>query len=272
MIFTGTMEATTVRVSAQTPGIVAALHFDEGTSVKTGDTLANIETERLGYQAAQGRAGVDEVEKQFHAATSQRNASVINRDNVKLRYERFLALLKTGAATRQNIDDLKAQLDAANEQLRAAQESLDAMQEKKSQIQSGVKVIEKQIKDAIISSPLNGLVLVRYTEQGELLGVGSPVCELADVSRLWTKVYIEEKQLPFIKLGKPVKITVDGMPDRAFDGIVTWISDKAEFTPKTILTEETRTTLVYPAKITVENPNGIFKIGMPVSVIIDRES
>ena len=81
-----------------------------------------------------------------------------------------------------------------------------------------------------------------------------------------------QKQVPYIKLGKHVKITVDGMPDRSFDGIVTWISDKAEFTPKTILTEETRTTLVYPAKITVENPNGIFKIGMPVSVIIDRES
>jgi HlyD family secretion protein len=272
MLFTGTMEATTVRVSAQTPGIVTALRFDEGASVRTGDTLASVETERLGLQADQGRAGVDEIEKQHHAAVAQRNASVINRDNIKLRYERFLSLLKTGAATQQNVDDLKTQLDAANEQLRGAQVSLEAMQEKKAQMQAGVKVIAKQIRDAIISAPLNGTVLVRYTEKGELLGVGSPVCELADVTHLWTKVYIAEKQLPFVKLGKKVKILIDGMPDRSFEGTVSWISDKAEFTPKTILTEETRTTLVYPAKITVENPDGLFKIGMPVSVRIDRES
>lgn len=269
---TGLMDATTVRVSAQTPGTIVAVNFDEGTAVSAGQTLAEIETEKLGYQIGQSSAAIEELSRQRASAELQLRAAVIQRDNTQKKYERFAALLASHAATQQSVDDLKAQLDAANEQLKAARASLDAIGSKQRQIESGRKIVERQVKDATITAPIAGTVLVKYTDRGELLGIGSPLCEIADLGAMWTKVYLEQHMLPSVRLGQKVRVRVDGMPDTDFEGTLTWISDKAEFTPKAILTEETRASLVYPAKVAISNPKGIFKIGMPVTVVIARAS
>lgn len=129
--------------------------------------------------------------------------------------------------------------------------------------------MRKHLRDAEILSPLDGNVLVRYADRGELLGQGSPVFEIADLKDLWTKIYVPETRLPGIRLGQPVKIRVDGS-ETELTGTVSWISESAEFTPKTILTEETRTSLVYPVKIRVPNDKQLLKIGMPVTVVMER--
>lgn len=268
--FSGTMDVNTIRVSAQIPGTVTQLQGDEGMQVKRGDTLAVVETEKLGYQLDQNRATVEELDRQSQAAQATLRAAVINRDNVAAKYKRFAALLASNAATQQNVDDLKAQLDAADEQIRSARISLTAVESRKKQVESGAQVIRRQVKDATILSPADGTVLVRYTDKGELVGSGTPLFDIADLATLWTRIYIGEKELPFLKLGQKVDVRVDGLPDKTFPGIVTWISDKSEFTPKSILTEETRTTLVYAAKVTVQNPDRMFKIGMPVTVVAPR--
>lgn len=274
MTYTGTMDVNTVRVSAQTPGQITSLNCEEGSSVARGQLLAVVETEKLGYQIDQSRSIIEELTHHYQASFAQLKAAITNRDNIKTRYERFSALLKSGAATQQSVDDLKAQLDAVNEQLKAADASLAAITSKKKQIESEIKVTQKQLRDANITAPISGTVLVRYVENGELLNIGSPVCDIANLSGLWTKIYLGESTeggLHSIKLGQIVKVKVDGIADKTFEGTITWISDKSEFTPKTILTEETRTTLVYAAKVTVKNPDGILKIGMPVSVIVEKE-
>ncbi|MBL0175303.1 MAG: efflux RND transporter periplasmic adaptor subunit [Ignavibacteria bacterium] len=270
LTFTGTMDVNTVRVSAQTPGTVTLLGSDEGRQVRAGDTLAVIETDRLGYQLDQNRGSLEELSRQEDAARAQLNASVIARDNLRVRHARLASLLASHAATQQAVDDVKAQLDAADEQIRAARISLSAIESRKKQVDAGAQGIRKQVHDATILSPLAGTVIVRYADRGELVGAGTPVFDIADLSELWTKIYIGETELAFLTLGQAVELRVDGMPGRTFPGTVTWISDKAEFTPKTILTEETRTTLVYPARVIVKNPDGIFKIGMPVTIVAAR--
>ena len=271
LLLTGIIDANTVRVSAQTPGIITELHFDEGTPVVADQRLATIETERLGYQMDQTRYAQEELSHQYAAAQAQLQSAIIQRDNIRTRYERFTVLLKNNAATQQNVDDLKAQLDAANEQVKSATVSLQTFQARKGQIESNRNVLGKQVKDATITAPLSGTVLVRYVEKGELVGTGMPVCEIADLREVWTKIYLAEKDLHATKLGGKVAITVDGLPGKSFEGTITWISDKAEFTPKTILTEETRTTLVFPAKVSLKNPDGLFKIGMPITVSVPRK-
>jgi HlyD family secretion protein len=270
LVLTGIMEANTVRVSAQTPGQVTDLLFDEGSQVAMSQRLATVETERLGYQIDQTRSATAELELQNHSAEAQYQTAIIQRDNVRRKHERFAALLKENAVTQQSVDDLKTQLDAAEEQVRAAALLCKTFQEKQQQVAANRNVLGKQVKDATILSPLEGTVLVRYIDKGELVATGTPVCEIADLRDMWTKVYFAEKDLASAKLGGHVHISVDGQPGKTFDGVITWISDRAEFTPKTILTEETRTTLVFPAKVSVKNPDGVFKIGMPITVSIPR--
>ncbi len=272
MNFSGIMDADITRVSSQAQGLITELKFDEGMWIKKDQILVNVETEKLGYQLGQNKAFLEELKNQYNASVSQLEKARFEKDNIKIKYDRFLNLLKINAAVQQDVDDLKTQYDAANEQIKYIQSSLDAITSRKKQAESGTKIINKQLKDATITSPLTGMVLVRYVENGELLVMGSPVCDISDISTLWTKIYVEEKNLPFIKLGQKVQLKIDGMPDKTMEGYISWISDQSEFTPKTILTEETKASLVYAAKITVPNDKGILKIGMPVTVIVNRES
>ncbi len=271
MTFSGIMDTDITRVSSQTNGIIKKLNFDEGIEVQEGHVLAGIETESLGYQLEQNRSAIEELGNQYKATLSQLETAKIEKENIGIKYKRFLALLQSKAISQQNVDDLKTQLDAANERIKSIQSSLDVVISKRKQVESGAKLIKKQVKDAMITSPVSGRVLVRYVERGELLAAGSPVCDIADLSLLWTKIYVEEQRLPFIKLGQNVRIKIDGIDDKTLEGRVSWISDKSEFTPKTILTEETKASLVFSAKIIVPNNNGILKIGMPVSVIVQRQ-
>jgi HlyD family secretion protein len=271
MNFSGIMDANTTRVSSQANGIITRLNFDEGMSVKEGQLLATIETEKLGYQLDQNRSAIEEINNQYTASLSQLESAKIERENISIKYNRFTALLKSKATSQQNVDDLKTQLDAADERIRYIKSSMDAVASRKNQVESGTKIIKKQLKDSKITASVSGTVLVRYVESGELLAVGSPVCDIADLTSLWTKIYVEEKSLPFIKLGQKVRIKIDGIDDKTLEGQVTWISDKSEFTPKTIMTEETKASLVFSAKVSVQNNEGILKIGMPVTVTVQRE-
>lgn len=272
MNFSGIMDTNTTRVSSQATGIITKLNFDEGMGVKEGQVLATIETEKLGYQLDQNRSAIEEINSQYNAALSQLESAKIERENINIKYNRFLALLKSKATSQQSVDDLKTQLDAAEERIRYINSSMGSVTSRKNQVESGTRIIKKQLKDSTITAPVSGTVLVRYVESGELLATGSPVCDIADITSLWTKIYIDEKNLPFIKLGRKVRIKIDGIDDKTLEGQVTWISDKSEFTPKTIMTEETKASLVFSAKVSVQNAEGILKIGMPVSVIVQRET
>ncbi|MBU1183494.1 MAG: efflux RND transporter periplasmic adaptor subunit [Pseudomonadota bacterium] len=272
MNFSGIMDTNTTRVSSQASGIIKKLNFDEGMGVKEGQVLATVETEKLGYQLDQNRSAIEEINNQHSAALSQLESAKIERENISIKYNRFLALLKSKATSQQSVDDLKTQLDAADERIRYIKSSIDAVTSRKNQVESAARIIKKQLKESTITAPVSGTVLVRYVESGELLATGSPVCDIADITSLWTKIYIDEKNFPFIKLGQKVRIKIDGIDDKTLEGQVTWISDKSEFTPKTIMTEETKASLVFSAKVSVQNMEGILKIGMPVSVIVQRET
>jgi HlyD family secretion protein len=268
MTFTGLMDATTVRVSAENAGRVLSMHADEGVTVEKGDTLATVNTQRLDHQAEQQDAMLLELDFQRKSAVERRSAAAIQRHNLHRKLERFRALLGQHAVTQQSVDDLAAQLDAADAEIRSADQSLAALESKRAQLLAGKNLIQTQRDDAHILAPLSGTVLIRYTEPGEVLGPGSPVCEIADLGAMWTRIYLSAKEIGRVRLGQDVQVYIDGN-SRPLSGHVSWIADKAEFTPKSILTEETRASLVYAAKISVGNPDGLLKIGMPVTVVVD---
>jgi HlyD family secretion protein len=128
-------------------------------------------------------------------------------------------------------------------------------------------VVNKKIKDAVMVAPTGGIISEKYFELGEAIPPLSPIVEIIEIRKVEVKIYISEKKLPEVKYGQEARVTVDGL-EKELNGTLSWVSPKAEFTPKTILTPETRTSLVYAVKISVPNPEGILKHGMPVEVFL----
>jgi HlyD family secretion protein len=127
-----------------------------------------------------------------------------------------------------------------------------------------VAVVDSQIEDTVAISPVDGVVLVKSADQGEVLAAGTPAVTIGDIDHPWVRAYVKETDLGRVKLGGKVKVTTDSYPGKVYNGRVSFISSEAEFTPKQIQTDEERVKLVYRIKIEVENPQRELKSNMPV--------
>lgn len=261
------VEGTAIKVAAQTGGYLLKLSVDEGDDVASGDTLALVDVEKLSYQLEQVQASLDELEVQHRLASTNLRRAQQDYDYAKTKYARYLDLFQKNAASQQALDDLKNAYDRANTALDAAKQSLQAIASKEKGLEAQTKLLQRQINDAMVKAPVSGTITTRFYDAGETISSNAPVVELVDLSKMWTKVYVSETYLPKIKIGQPAQVKIDGT-EQTLAGSVAWISAKAEFTPKNILTEESRTALVYAVKINIENPARVLKHGMPVSIVL----
>lgn len=266
----GTLEATEITISSKSNGQVLDLLVKEGDHVQIGSVIAVVDTEKLALQKEQIQAGLAEVD--YHISTAREGINLAQEqvESITKKYERINKLQKEGAATQQQLDDIETMYNQSQTQLKTTQSNLKAAQMKKQQIEANLKLIESQIKDATIVSPASGIVINKFIEQGENVAMGLPIVTIADLTKLWIKLYVTAPQLGFIQLGEKAAIRVDSFPDRKFDGKIIWISSKAEFTPKNIQTEEARADLVYAVKIDVPNPDLVLKIGMPADIFVEK--
>jgi HlyD family secretion protein len=207
------------------------------------------------------------LEVQREIAKTSLKRSKADLEYVQQREERTKMLYDNQAMPKQNLDDLRNEMQRAESAYEASRQQVRSIEARAKQLEAQVGTVEKKISDAVITAPLEGLVSTLYYEVGEAVPPLQPVLELIHVSEVEVKIYISEKELPNVKHGQEVKIRVDGMNEE-LRGRVSWVSPKAEFTPKTILTPETRTSLVYAVKVTVPNPKRVLKHGMPVEVIL----
>ena len=264
---TGTFEATEVIESAEASGKLIHFRADEGVQLTCGEEVGLIDTVQLHLQKMQllaNRKSVDtqrpDIGKQI-AATRQQIAKA---EQEKSRVER---LLQSNAANRKQWDDWNAEIALLNKQLEAQlstlQKSTASLNEQSASVAIQVAQVEDKLQKSRIISPISGTVLAKYAEAGELASVGKPLFKIADVENMYLRAYITSKQLAEVKLGQQVTLYADfGDGERkTFEGMVTWISDKAEFTPKTILTDDERANQVYAIKIAFRN-DGTAKIGM----------
>lgn len=264
---TGTFEATEVIVSAEAAGKLIHFRADEGIKLTCSEEAGLIDTVQLHLQKLQllaNRKSVDtqrpDIGKQI-AATRQQIAKA---EQEKARVER---LLQSNAANRKQLDDWNAEIALLNKQLEAQlstlQNSTASLNEQSASVAIQVAQVEDKLQKSRIVSPISGTVLAKYAEAGELASVGKPLFKIADVENMYLRAYITSKQLAEIKLGQQVTLYADfGDGERKpFEGTITWISDKAEFTPKTILTDDERANQVYAVKISFRN-DGTAKIGM----------
>jgi HlyD family secretion protein len=265
------IEGTAIKVAAQTGGYLLRVNIEEGEQVESGDTLAVVDAEKLGYQLAQIQASLDELSVQHRLAATNLRRAQEDYDYAKTKYERYRDLFEKNAASQQTRDDLKIVYDRATTALEAAKQSLQALGSKEKGLAAQAKLLQRQIDDAMVKAPISGTITTKFYDAGETIPPNAPIAEIIDLAKMWAKVYVSETYLPHIKIGQTAQVKIDGTSQK-LAGTVTWISSKAEFTPKNILTPESRTALVYAAKISVDNPDRILKHGMPVSIALQTSN
>lgn len=264
---TGTFEATEVVVSAEAAGRILRFDAEEGDVLEAGRQVGAIDTVQLYLQKLQ-------LERQRASVVSNRpdiakQAASLREQIAKQQTERRRVenLLRDGAATTKQLDDIDAQIKVLNGQLEAQLSTLRnnaaSIDENSSSIDLQIARIEDQLAKCRIASPVAGTVLAKYSEAGELASVGRPLMKVADLDRIYLRAYFTSDQLAGLKLGQEVTVTADFGGDSRIDypGRIVWIASESEFTPKTIQTRDSRANLVYAAKIAVEN-DGRLKIGL----------
>ncbi len=263
----GIFEATEVIVSSQGNGELMEFNIMEGQKVEAGKQVGYVDTIQLYLKKMQLLANIKSVGSREYNVSKQVASiqqQIATQKNEQKRYEN---LIKSNAATQKQLDDINAQIALLEKQLIAQKETLENNNRGISEESSGLEIqiaqIEDQIKKSIISSPINGTVLSKYAEQGELATQGRVLFKVADIANMNLRVYITADQLTSLKIGQQVKVCADiGRSDRKeYPGTVIWISDKAEFTPKTIQTRDERANLVYAVKVAFKN-DGFIKKGM----------
>ena len=264
---TGTFETTEVLVSAEASGRLLYFDIEEGMLLKAGEEIGVVDTVQLYLKKLQLEASIKSVEEQRpdilkQVAATKEQISAAGRER-----NRVANLLKVGAANQKQLDDAEDQLEVLRKQLVAQNSTLSNSHQSLTWQSSSVGIqvaqVEDQLKKCHITSPITGTVLAKYAEPGELTAMGTPLFKVADTEQMYLRAYITSEQLSQVKLGQKVTVFSDyGIDEhKQYPGVVTWISDTSEFTPKTILTKNERANLVYAVKIAVHN-DGLLKIGM----------
>lgn len=281
----GNFEAEEMIVSAEANGQIIALNIEEGQALQAGQVVGRIDSIQLILKKEQLQASIKAIAAKSPAigaqlAVYERQTEAVKQQLATLQREkqRVQNLLKSDAATPKQLDDLNAQIEQAQRQLdvitgqRGASDAALSTQKggllaEILPLQKQIAQLDDQIAKCRIRNPVAGTVLQQYAETGEVASFGKPLYKTADLGAMILRAYVAGDQLGNLKLGQDVKVSIDG-PDKTtkdFTGKVTWISAKAEFTPKIIQTKDERVNLVYAVKIAVPN-DGSLKIGMPGEV------
>jgi len=292
LLLSGNMEVTEINVGFKIPGRVIELAVDEGQQVKKDAVLARLDNAELAHAVVQSRAALQEAvsraaelkagsrPQELEQARANLSAQEAELARVKKDFERAEILHTNGAIPTSQLDSARSAYEARLAQRRSAAESLSLVKEgaRKESIEAAesrvlqaravVRAAEQRLSDTEIRSPINGTVLKKNVEVGETLAQGVPVYTIGDLFSPWIKVYLKEDKLGLIKLGQAARVTTDSNKGKTYEGWVSYISSEAEFTPKSVQTQEERVKLVYGVKVRVKDANQELKPGMPADVRI----
>jgi len=264
----GNFEATEVIVSAETNGRILSFDLVEGTQIEKGETIALVDTTLFHLQKAEIEAGMKSIRTRISSVNAQNEIIRQQIENLNVNIARIEKMLKDDAATQKQLDDLTGQVAVMEKQIAANNTQKTSVAAELSVYGSKKAILNEQITRSCVRSPIKGTVIEKYSEAGEITGTGKPLAKIAELSLIKLKVYVSGAQLGSIKIGQECTVRIDNGEKEfsSFNGTISHISEKAEFTPKIIQTKEERVTLVYAVKINVTN-DGALKSGMPGEAI-----
>ncbi|MDH4204221.1 MAG: efflux RND transporter periplasmic adaptor subunit [Desulfobacteraceae bacterium] len=273
---------------------IAQVLVEEGDRVTAGQVLARLQTNRLEAQIREIQAKIaaqQEVVKRFEAGTRPQEIEQARAEvaaararvkNAMKNYERIRETSGAGATSQQALDNIRAQLDVDQAQLTVKEKALNlalegprkediaAAKNNLETLKASLSLLKIRLVDMTLTSPSTGVIQNRILEPGEMASPTRPVVTLALTDPKWARAYVPEPDLGRINLNMKAKILSDSFPDQSFEGWIGFISPVAEFTPKTVETEDLRTKLVYEVRVFVHDSKDLLRLGMPVTVIVDR--
>lgn len=263
----GSFEAVETILAAEANGQILQLNIEEGQQLEAGQKVGFIDSTQLVINKMQLRqnekailSGRPQIQIQTESLKRQLDNAVLDRNRTQ-------KLVKGGVASQKQLDDINSKVAALQAQINAQKSSLETTNENLTQQGNTVGVqlkgIEDQLNKSVIVNPIKGTVLAKYAEQYEMAVIGKPLYKIANLETLDLRAYITGTQLPQIKIGQQVKVRIDQGEKKykEYQGTIGWISDKSEFSPKTIPTKDERANLVYAIKVRIKN-DGYLKIGM----------
>ncbi|MDI9605450.1 MAG: HlyD family efflux transporter periplasmic adaptor subunit [Bacteroidota bacterium] len=271
---TGSFEATEIIVSSQANGLILELNAEEGRQLQEGELVGFIDSTQLHLQKLSLLSSAIGVKAQQPNIRKQTAAIQEQINTLERERERVERLIESNAANQKQLDDIVAQLEVLRSELDAHQtvlrQSSAQVTAQSSTLEIQIAQLEDQLEKTKVRAPITGTVLNKYAEAGELAAMGTPLFKIADTERMFLRAYVTNDQLAKVKLGDTVTVRVDDGEGgaRTYSGRISWISDKSEFTPKTIQTKNERANLVYAMKVSVPN-DGYLKIGMYGEVKFD---
>ena len=303
----GYVEATEVRVAPLVGGRVVEVAVQEGDRVQVGAVLARLDTADAEIALQRARAERDQAVAQLRllqagaraeevrqaraqAETAEAEIKAVESElqSAEADLQRFEALLRNNSGSRKQRDDAATRRDVAAARVTAARQRSRAAREALARIEAGarpqeiaaararvaaveaeVASLEKNLKDAVLESPAAGVVTAKLIDAGEVVAPRTPIVVVTDLDHAWANVYVDEPLVPRLKLGDKVVLVTDA--GQRLEGSISFISPKAEFTPRNVQTAEERSRLVYRIKVTTDNREGILKSGMPVEAELPRQ-
>jgi HlyD family secretion protein len=250
----GTIEAYEVQVSSRVAARVTVVRCEEGQAVRKGDTLLVLDDSDYRNAALAVQAQLEAAQANLSAMQSRTNLA----DSSLARLRRLFA---AGNLTRQEMDKTESDAKAANDALAAARTAVDAAQ-------AQADIAQARLNDCTVTAPVSGNVATVAFRVGETVLAGSVPVTIIDLGQTWLNVYLAERLLGRVRLGDSCRVRVDAYPNRDFHGVLSFIADKAEFTPKDIQTKEERINQVYRLKITLPNTDRVLKPGMPADAYL----
>ncbi|HEY7322167.1 MAG TPA: HlyD family efflux transporter periplasmic adaptor subunit [Candidatus Binatia bacterium] len=294
----GNVDLRQVQLSFNNSERIAEVLVQEGDRVREGQLVARLDTRRLEPQVAEAEAQVaaqQQVVKRLRSgsrpeeiAQARANVESAKADTVNARqqYERIksAAEISAGRAVRQqDVDSAKAALQVAEAKLVVNERALDLavigprredIAQAEAQLRANeaqLALLRQQLKDAQLLAPVDAVVRTRILEPGDMASPQKPVVTLAITNPKWVRAYVSESDLGKVREGMSAAVAVDSFPSRRFEGWVGFISPVAEFTPKTVQTQELRTSLVYEVRVFVRDPSDELRLGMPATVYLNTD-
>ncbi len=267
----GNFEVDETVISAQAAGEIMAFDIKEGEKYEEGQLVGYIDTIELHLLKPELEANIKTIASKKQNIATQIGVLKSQMSNLVREQKRVENLINSGAATTKQLDDITGQIDVVKQQVRNAKSQYAAIDHQILAIKAKLGQLNEKIRKSRIVNPVTGVVLAKLAEAHEFTGPGKPLYKIANLDKMDLRVFVAGSRLSSIKLGESYTVKIDG-PDGTiieYPGKVIWISDEAEFTPKTIQTKEERVDMVYAIKLRVKN-DGRIKIGMPGEMWIDK--
>ncbi len=265
----GNFEAVEVLVSSEVSGKLQDFTIEEGATVDSGIVVGSIDSIQTLLKLRQAESQRDAINTKYASVIAQANVFRQQKENAEKDFSRIKKMFAEKSATQKQLDDITGALALADKQISQIESQNAGIFNELKALTAQIGQLEDMLRKCTITNPIRGIVLAKFAQRSEIVAPAKPLYKIADLDNIILRVYVGGAQLGDIKIGQKVRVLVDKSEkeNREFEGTISWISSKAEFTPKIIQTKDERVKMVYAVKVTVKN-DGSLKIGMPGEIAL----